>query len=80
MDYEDSEKMWFFRETFKETATVKGVGTPSDWVTLKGQDLDAKKNTTTKKMPASLRHGNPHRSIMCDYWTPLKSITQGLQT
>ena len=79
MDYEDTDKMKFFREAFKETATVKGLGTPTEWMMFQGQDLDAKQNFMTKKRLASLRHGNPRRSIMCEYWTPLRSITQGLQ-
>ena len=43
-------------------------------------DLDGKQNIMTTKKLATLRHGNPRRSIVRDYWAPLRSITQGLQT
>ena len=66
VDYEDTDKMRFFRETFKETATVKVLGGPIEWETLKGHTLDGKQGIMTKKMLATLRHGHPRRSIMCE--------------
>ena len=69
----------FFRGTFKETATIKDLGGPVHWEALKGQERDEKQDVLIKKMLATLKHGNPRRVIMCEYWTPLKGITQGLQ-
>ena len=36
VDYEDTTRMRFFRDTFREAATVQGLGGPTEWEALQG--------------------------------------------